>query len=95
MAAATINGFFTLGQFAWMTMYLPEVYPTAVRGTGTAVVFNSARYIAAFGPLVAGWVVESLGGIAHAAALMSVIYLLGLVVTPFAAPETRGQPLPA
>ena len=94
MAAATINGFFTLGQFAWMTMYLPEVYPTAVRGTGTAVVFNSARYIAAFGPLVAGWVVESLGGIAHAAALMSVIYLLGLVVTPFAAPETRGQPLP-
>jgi MFS family permease len=94
MAAATINGFFTLGQFAWMTMYLPEVYPTAVRGTGTAVVFNSARYIAAFGPLVAGWVVESLGGLAHAAALMSVIYLLGLVVTPFAAPETRGQPLP-
>jgi MFS family permease len=67
MAAATINGFFTLGQFAWMTMYLPEVYPTAVRGTGTAVVFNSARYIAAFGPLVAGWVVESLGGLAHAA----------------------------
>ena len=35
-------------------MYLPEVYPTAVRGTGTAVVFNSARYVAAFGPLV-GW----------------------------------------
>ncbi len=64
MAAATINGFFTSGQFAWMTMYLPEVYPTAVRGTGTAVVFNSARYLAAFGPLVAGWVVESLGGIA-------------------------------
>jgi MFS family permease len=94
MAAATINGFFTSGQFAWMTMYLPEVYPTAVRGTGTAVVFNSAGYLAAFGPLVAGWVVESLGGIAHAAALMSAIYLLGLVATPFAAPETRGQPLP-
>jgi hypothetical protein len=54
MAAATINGFFTSGQFAWMTMYLPEVYPTAVRGTGTAMVFNSARYLAAFGPLVAG-----------------------------------------
>ncbi len=94
MAAVTANGFFISGQFAWMAMYLPEVYPTAVRGTGTAVVFNSARYLAAFGPLVAGWVVESLGGIAHAAALMSAIYLLGLAATPFAAPETKGRPLP-
>jgi MFS family permease len=77
-----------------MVVYLPEVYPTAVRATGAALVFNSARYIAAVGPLVAGWVVESLGGIAHVAALMSVVYLLGLVATPFAAPETRGKPLP-
>jgi len=89
-AAVTINGCFTLGQFAWMIMYLPEVYPTAVRGTGAAVVFN----LAPFGPLVAGWLVESLGGIAHVAALMSGMYLLGLVATLFAAPETRGQPLP-
>jgi cyanate permease len=63
-------------------------------GTGTAVVFNSARYVAAFGPLVAGWFVESLGGFAQAAALLSGIYLLGLLATPFAAPETRGLPLP-
>ena len=65
-----------------------------VRGTGTAVVFNSARYVAALGPLVAGWLVESMGGIPYAAALMSMVYVLGLVVTPFAAPETRGRPLP-
>jgi MFS family permease len=94
MIAVTVNGFFISGQFAWMAMYLPEVYPTAVRGTGTAVVFNSARYLAAFGPLVAGWVVESLGGMAHAAALLSTVYLVGLAATPFAAPETKGRPLP-
>jgi MFS family permease len=94
LVAVTINGFFTTGQFTWLAMYPPEVYPTAVRGTGTAVVFNSARYLAALGPLVAGWLVESLGGIARAAVVMSVIYLLGLIVTPFAAPETRGRPLP-
>jgi MFS family permease len=92
--AAAASGFFTSGQFTWMAVYLPEVYPTAVRGTGTAVVYNTARYLAAFGPLVAGWVVESLGGLAHAAALMSALYLVGLAATPFAAPETRGQPLP-
>ena len=38
--------------------------------------------------------VESMGGIPYAAALMSMVYVLGLVVTPFAAPETRGRPLP-
>lgn len=94
LAAVTVNGFFTTGQFAWLAMYPPEVYPTALRGTGTAVVFNSARYVAALGPLAAGWLVESLGGIGRAAILMSTIYLLGLIVTPFAAPETRGRPLP-
>jgi MFS family permease len=94
LMAAAASGFFTSGQFTWMAVYLPEVYPTAVRGTGTAVVYNTARYLAAFGPLVAGWVVESLGGLAHAAALMSALYLVGLAATPFAAPEMRGQPLP-
>ena len=58
------------------------------------MVINSARYVAAFAPLVAGWVVESLGGLAHAATLMRVVYLLGALATPFAAPETRGEPLP-
>ncbi len=94
LTVVAVNGFFTTGQFAWLAMYPPEVYPTAVRGTGTAVVFNSARYVAALGPLAAGWLVESLGGIAQAAVLMTAIYLLGLSVTPFAAPETRGRPLP-
>jgi MFS family permease len=93
LAAAVVNGFFTTGQFAWMAVYLPEVYPTALRGTGMAVVFNSARYAAALGPLAAGWLVETLGGIGHAAAIMSSVYLLGLAATPFAAPETRGLPL--
>ncbi len=92
--AVAVNGFFTTGQFAWLVMYPPEVYPTAVRGTGTAVVFNSARYVAALGPLVAGWLAESLGGIARAAVMMSAVYLIGLIVTPFAGPETRGRPLP-
>ena len=29
------NGFFSSGQFAWMTIYLPELFPTRVRrGSG-------------------------------------------------------------
>jgi MFS family permease len=34
MAAA--SGFFTSGQFAWMTIYLPELFPTRVRGGNVA-----------------------------------------------------------
>src|SRR5712692_2579770 len=93
MAAA--NSFFTSGQFAWMTIYLPELFPTRVRGSAISLVFDTSRIIAAFGPLLAGWLISSFGGIGTAAAMMSLVYVVGLVVTPFAGPETRGKPLPA
>jgi MFS family permease len=93
MAAA--NGFFTNGQFAWMTIYLPELFPTPVRGSAMCLVFDGSRSIAAIGPLLAGWLISSFGGIGTAAAMMSLIYAVGLVVTPFAGPETKGEPLPA
>lgn len=88
------SGFFTNGQFAWMTIYLPELFPTRVRGTAMSLVFDSSRFIAGMGPLLAGWLIASLGGIGTAAATMSLIYLIGLIVTPFAGPETKGRPLP-
>lgn len=92
MAAA--NGFFTVGQFAWMTIYLPELFPTRIRGTAMSLVFDSSRAIAAPGPLLAGWLISFWGGIGVAGAMMSLIYVVGLIVTPFAGPETKGKPLP-
>ena len=89
------NGFFTTGQAAWMTIYLPELFPTHVRGSAMCLVFGGSRSIAAFGPIMAGAMISSLGGISTAAAMMSLIYAVGLVVTPFAGPETKGKPLPA
>ena len=92
MAAA--NGFFSSGQFAWMTIYLPELFPTRVRGTAISLVFDSSRSVAGLGPLLAGWLISFFGGIGKVAAMMSLIYVVGLVVTPFAGPETKGKPLP-
>jgi MFS family permease len=92
---AAVNGFFTLGQFAWMPVYLPELFPTAVRGSAISLVFDITRYLAAAGPLLAGWLIVSLGGVSTAASIIGLSYLLGLIVTPFAAPETKGRPLPA
>jgi MFS family permease len=79
MAAA--NGFFCAGQFAWMTVYLPELFPTRVRGSAISLVFDSSRSLAALGPLVAGWLISSFGGVGAAAASISLLYIVGLITT--------------
>jgi MFS family permease len=92
---AGINGFFTLGQLSWPTIYLPEVFPTAVRVTALAFVFNITRYLVALTTFFAGALAVWLGGLAPAATIIGTIYVLGLLVSPFAGPETKGQPLPS
>ena len=55
---------------------------------------DTSRYLAGFGPLVAGVLIAQLGGLATAATVFGLFYLVGLVFTPFAGPETKAQPLP-
>jgi MFS family permease len=74
---AGANGFFVSGQFAWMTIYLPELFPTRIRGTAMSSVFDTSRAIAVLAPLLAGWLVSRFGGIGNAAAVMSLIYVVG------------------
>ena len=92
--AVGLTGFFGTGQFAWMPIYLPELFPTSVRGTAMSLVFNSARYVATLGPLAAGWAITTFGGIPAAVSIIALVYVVGLVLTPFAGPETKGHPLP-
>jgi len=93
LVAAGINAFFTLGQFSWMPVWLPELFPTRSRGTGIAFVFNAPRFIAFLGPLFAGTLIVQFGGFGKAAMIFACIYFLGFVAAPFL-PETKGQPLP-
>jgi MFS family permease len=93
VAAAGLNGVFTLGQFAWMAIYPPELFPTAVRATAVSLVFNAARFLSCLGPLVAGLLITRLGGYETTAMIFSMVYVLALAVTPFL-PETRGRTLP-
>ena len=92
-------GFCTCGIFGVIIVYLPELYPTRLRTTGTGFCYNIARYITATGPLVLGKLTVLFGSLGFAmpirpaAMSLALIYLLGLAVVPFA-PETRGQPLP-
>ncbi|HEX7933339.1 MAG TPA: MFS transporter [Paraburkholderia sp.] len=93
LAVACVAGFFSLGQYTWMPTWLPELYPTRVRGTAIALCFNIPRFLAWTGPLVAGTLITRFGGYGHAAVTVGFIYLVGLVLAPWL-PETRGQPLP-
>ncbi len=79
--------------YAWMPTWLPELYGTRVRATGVAFCFNTPRFIAWVGPLVAGTLIAHFGGYSNAAMTVATIYLIGLASTPFL-PETRGKPLP-
>jgi MFS family permease len=88
-----LNGVFTLGQYTWMPVWLPELYPTRLRATGVSFVFNTARFIACLGPLLAGAIITHLGGYTTAATAFGCIYLVGIVAC-FFCPETKGKPLP-
>jgi len=77
LLAAAINAFFTLGQYSWMPVWLPELFPTRSRGTGIAFVFNAPRFIAFLGPLFAGTLIVQFGGFGQAAMILACIYFLG------------------
>ncbi|HEY2532633.1 MAG TPA: MFS transporter [Xanthobacteraceae bacterium] len=94
LLAAFGNAVFTLGQYSWMPVWLPELYPTRSRATGIAFAFNAPRFIAFLGPLFAGTMIVQFGGFSRAAMIFSGIYVLGFVVAPLL-PETKGKPLPA
>jgi MFS family permease len=102
-----LMGFSQIMLWGGYTIYLPELFPTRLRCTGTAFCFNAGRFLAAVGPFVMGVLVKDIFSVSaaptHEALVrawrlsgltMSLTFLLGALVLPFA-PETKGQPLPA
>ncbi len=86
-------GFFGAGIFTGFAVYLPELFPTAIRATAQGFCYNFARFISAAAPFIAGALVAAHGSFARAITIIGTIYLLGLIVVIFAR-ETKGQALP-
>ncbi|MDB6166034.1 MAG: nanT 1 [Lacunisphaera sp.] len=90
-------GFGTLSVFAVYAIYLPELFPTSLRSTGTSFCYNVGRIVAATAPFTLSKITASLGGdieaFRSAGLWVSLVLLLGLAVLPFL-PETKDQPLP-
>lgn len=93
-----IMGFCQLSLFGGYAIYFPELFPTRLRGTGTSMCYNGARFVAALGPTILGLLAsrvfsDSQEPFRYAGVAMCSVFLIGLAVLPFA-PETKGQPLP-
>ena len=87
-----VLGFFTNGVFGLFTIWLPEMFPSALRGAGSGFAFSMGRVLGAAGPTLIGTLAATTGSYPLAISLLSAIYLLGL---PFIAmaPETANRPL--
>jgi hypothetical protein len=97
-----LMGFCQLALFGGYAIYFPELFPTRLRSTGTSFCYNVGRFVAAVGPFALGQLTSHVFAgpvypaplpLRYAGVSMCGIFLLGLVVIPFA-PETRGKPLP-
>jgi hypothetical protein len=83
-------GFFAVGGFGILALYLTELFPTHVRATGQGFAWNAARLVTAAGPFFAGLGVARLG-VSGVGALIAAVFLLGVVAVAFG-PEIRRQP---
>ena len=88
------SGLSVFGVFGAFTYYLPELYPTRLRGTGAGFCYNAGRLIAAPGPFLVGAIASrgagALGGAVEVLFYVGFVPLLGLLVMPWVM-ETKGK----
>jgi SHS family sialic acid transporter-like MFS transporter len=92
--SAGLLGMISASFYGWLPLYLPELFPTAVRATGQGFGFNFGRIIAAVGNLqMANLLAAFDNDYARACAIVAGVYVAGLVLISIA-PETKGKSLP-
>lgn len=92
-----LMGFGQLSVLGAYAVYLPELFPTSLRSTGTSFCYNAGRIVAATAPFTLSVLTRSLGGdmegFRTAGIWVSLVLFVGIAVLPWL-PETRGRPLP-
>jgi MFS family permease len=86
-------GLTVFGVFGSFTYYLPELFPTRLRGTGAGFCYNVGRIIAAGGPFLVGTIAaRGSSSVLEAVAAVGYVPLVGLLLVPLAV-ETKGREL--
>ena len=86
-------GLSVFGVFGSFTFYLPELFPTRLRGTGSGFCYNIGRVVAAAGPFIVGAIAAR--GVEHtmtAISYVALVPLAGVLLVPFIT-ETRDRRL--
>jgi hypothetical protein len=78
--------------FGWLPLYLPELFPTQVRSTGSGVSFNFGRILTAVGTLGTGLLMHTFGGdYARVGQVTCLVYVFGMIVILFAPDTSKTQ----
>jgi hypothetical protein len=90
-------GLTVFGVFGSFTYYLPELFPTRLRGTGAGFCYNVGRFVAAGGPFLVGTIasrggVDALTSAMHLLFFAGLVPLVGVMLSPFVF-ETKGRQL--
>jgi SHS family sialic acid transporter-like MFS transporter len=93
LPAVFVQGLVSTLFFGWLPLYLPEIFPTRVRATGTGISYNSGRFLTAAGVMAAGLLIQLFqGDYARVGSITGLVYALGVAVI-WLAPETKGKAL--
>ena len=85
---AAVLGIFNGIFFGWLPFFLPELFPTRIRATGTGVSFNYGRILTALSIFGTGYILGSFNhDYAAIGRITSFVFLLGVVAIYFA-PDT-------
>ncbi len=76
--------FFGSGVFALFPLYIPPLFPTLLRTTGSGLTYNLGRLTAAVGTLIGGAIAASAGGPNKAIFYMGFLYIPALALAIFA-----------
>ncbi|MCO5297888.1 MAG: MFS transporter [Fimbriimonadaceae bacterium] len=86
--------FFSAGLFAIFPLYIPPLFPTLLRTTGSGFSYNFGRLAAAAGTLLGGWITAKAGGPGMAIWWLGFLYVPGLAVS-LAMPEGPHEVVPS
>lgn len=77
--------------FGWLPLYLPELFPTQIRATGSGVTFNFGRILSAVGVLgTSGLITLFHSDYARVGRITHLIFAVGMIVILFA-PDTANR----